>query len=113
MTNESYGTWMIMKACNDNEIVKHVTCGIHYHPAVSLIEKDIFHRDDIELCTNCNCPQLIHATKNEPSSWKPNGIAHTTLQENKNVEEVQFTNAPNNQSHGFMTRVDMNIEHKF
>ncbi|CAB9526347.1 Dienelactone hydrolase family protein [Seminavis robusta] len=105
-----FGSWMILKACNDDAIAEHVTCGIHFHPASELMEKNHFGGDDVGLCRTCKGPQLIHATKNESANWKPDGAAHKALEENENVQEVQFTLARNTQSHGFMTRVDTNIE---
>jgi Dienelactone hydrolase family len=105
-----YGSWMIMKACNDPDIVDHVTCGIHFHPSVELVEKKGFGRDDIALCSNCSKPQMIHATKDESDNWKPNGAAHKALQENGKVADVEFTIAPSSQSHGFMTRVDVSVD---
>lgn len=102
-----FGSWVIMKACNDDAIAPRVTCGIHFHPSSELIEKTAFKRDDIALCHGCRQPQLIHATKHESNKWKPNGAAHAALQDNPSVAEVQFSLAPQSQSHGFMTRVDV------
>ena len=106
MIGMCYGSWLTMKCCNDPEIVQHVSCGIHYHPSSELMEKSTFGRDDIALCQRCSKPQLIHATKNESDAWKPNGKAHQAFIDNPNVPEIQFSLAPNTQSHGFMTRVD-------
>ncbi|CAE7218610.1 unnamed protein product, partial [Symbiodinium natans] len=105
-----YGSWIIMKACNDDAIAEHVTCGIHFHPASELLEKTAFGRDDVGLCRTCKRPQLMHATKQESDNWKPDGAAHKALQENENVPEVQFSLARSTMSHGFMTRVDTNVE---
>lgn len=105
-----YGSWMIMKACNDPDIVDHVTCGIHFHPSVELFEKNGFGRDHIVLCSNCSKPQMIHATKDKRDNWKPNGAAHKALQENGKVADVEFVIAPSSQSQGFMTRVDVSVD---
>jgi dienelactone hydrolase len=102
-----YGSWTIMKACNEESIVEHVTCGIHFHPSSEGVEKTVFGRDDIALCTTCAKPQMIHATKMESDNWKPNGAAHKALQENDKVSDVEFSLAPPSQSHGFMTRADL------
>lgn len=104
-----YGTWMACKACSDEIIVEHVTCAIHFHPSVELVEK-AHGKDDLALCSTCKRPQMLHATKNESTNWKPEGAAHQLLKENENVPEVQFTLAPSSQNHGFMTRVDMSQE---
>ena len=104
-----YGSWYTMRACNEDEIAKHVTCGIHFHPSVELIEKT-FGGDDVALCATAQKPQMLHATKNESDNWKPNGAAHKLLEENDKVEEVQYSIAPTSQSHGFMTRVDTRVE---
>jgi dienelactone hydrolase len=104
-----YGCWIIMKACNDDVIAEHVTCGIHYHPSAEAIEST-FGGNDIDLCKTVKRPQLIHATKNESSKWKPGGAAHKALEENENCPEVQFSLAPKTQSHGFMTRADTSVD---
>ncbi|KAL3918066.1 MAG: hypothetical protein SGARI_007563, partial [Bacillariaceae sp.] len=104
-----YGSWYTTRACNEDEIAKHITCAIHFHPSVELIEK-FFGGDDVSLCGTCQKPQMIHATKDESDNWKPNGAAHKLLEENDKVTEVQFTIAPPSQSHGFMTRADTRVE---
>lgn len=107
-----YGSWISMKACNEEAVVKHVTCAVHYHPGIELLEKNVFGNKDggVGLCRTCQRPQLIHSTKNESDDWKPDGAAHKLLLENDQVPEVQFSLAPQNQSHGFMTRADMRVE---
>lgn len=108
-----YGTWLALRACNDEDIVDHVTCAIHFHPSVEVMETFFGRKEDVALCKTAQKPQLFHATKNESANWKPNGTAHRALEENPNVPEVQFTLAPNSQSHGFMTRVDVRVEENF
>ena len=101
-----YGSWVIMKACGCDDLSPYISCGAHFHPAISRTEQEVFDLDDIDLCKHIRCPQYFLATRDEPDSWKPNGQAHKALQDNTNVEEIQFVAAPSTEIHGFMTRSD-------
>jgi dienelactone hydrolase len=106
-----YGSWVVFKACScsSSELSKRITCGLHFHPAVAPIEKDIFGRNVLDLCKACTQPQLVHVTRQEPKSWQPGGAAHQVLQHNPNVmSNLSFTLAPSTVAHGFMTRSDIN-----
>lgn len=104
-----YGAWTVFQASQDADVAPHITCGISFHPSVEGVQK-AFGKDDIDLCRRCTRPQMVHATKSESDSWKPNGKAHEALQANPNVTEVQFQQAVSTESHGFMTRSDLSNE---
>mmetsp|Transcript_52581 Transcript_52581/g.97347 ORF Transcript_52581/g.97347 Transcript_52581/m.97347 type:complete len:273 (+) Transcript_52581:54-872(+) len=94
-----WGTYGAMK-CGS---LSQFKCCVGFHPSTEGFCK-ASKEDDLQVCKDIKCPQLMLATKSESDRWKPNGAAHKACEEvlpGKIRWELQ-----DGVMHGYMTRGD-------
>jgi len=91
-----FGTYGVFRSSSTGR----VSCGISFHPAVQMLGW-LFSEDDIEICKNVKCPQMVVHCKGDAATWLPEGIAQCATDKATDGGNVWRATS---QNHGFMSR---------
>mmetsp|Transcript_12461 Transcript_12461/g.27747 ORF Transcript_12461/g.27747 Transcript_12461/m.27747 type:complete len:276 (-) Transcript_12461:8-835(-) len=97
-----WGTYGAMK-CGS---LPQFKCCVGFHPSTEGFCKAA-KEDDLKVCKDVKCPQLMIVTKNESERWKPDGAAHKACEEAlAGLPGTVLWELQDGMMHGYMTRGD-------
>jgi dienelactone hydrolase len=102
-----WGSYIAYKACYLATHADRIVCNLSVHPSVATLSPR-FNEKEMDHVNAVNCPQFVACTKQEPASWKPNGIVEQTLAKKPFGTKNEFLLY--NEDHGFFTRGDTKNE---
>lgn len=98
-----WGSYGVMKCAVSPEKFR---CGASFHPSTEGICKATG-EDDIQICREVRCPQLVVACAQEPDSWRPGGAAQQAADAAVSGNVWQMAEGTR---HGYMTRSDVSVQ---
>lgn len=106
-----WGSYVGFKACNEAVDKNMIFCNISVHPSVHTL-CPMYGDNATALVAGINCPQLLAPTKQEPSSWKPNGQVSQQIKQiaTDRIGELSEFYDFSSENHGFFTRGDLSNE---